>query len=431
MSTQPSRRTSVSFLLTLALLAVLAPPAWAANYGALYTPSTAPNTFNLPWQTPESFLDGLTPDKVYTVKIMVKNTGTMPWVNSGPNPFHLAYHWTGPAPHYEGERTPLPHNVQPGDTVTIDATLKTPATAGTYTLQWDMVHEGVTWFSDQRVPTEDQLVGIGGKVGADSGRAGEELYQAEYCELADCTGAAEESVRNSCLTPQIDFGPSSTQQGAFLHITGCGFAALQHLVLILPQSNMEIPLKIQGVYSGLVGATVPGGFNAPDQSAYLMVRKLGGAESNKWPLDFKSLKETQHLSSDLVKVVHCSDGADSNYCNDAFSVDLNVCCVFDSVGVGNPVASFATISSYHQTDGSLIGDSGTDFYSIQLAPGWEFSDIKSYVQILNGGGWVGEPSGFFQGANFIVIAVPWSVGGDSGVSYYIDLWAIGPKGTKP
>lgn len=431
MSTHPCRRASLPALLALALLAVVALPARAANYGALYTPATAPNTFNLPGQTPETFLDGLTPDKVYKVKVSLTNTGTMTWVMGGPNPFHLAYHWAGPAPHYEGERTTLPHNVAPGEMVTIDATLKTPATPGTYTLQWDMVHEGITWFSDQRVPTEDQVVGIGGKVGFDDRRGGDDLYEFEYCKLSDCTGGAEESVRNSCFTPQIDFGPSMTQQGAFLNIVGCGFSGLQYLALGLSQSGSEIPLQVQDVYDGLVTATVPGGFNAPDQSAYLIVRRYGGAASNKWPLDFKSLKETQHLSSDLVKVVYCSDEADSNYCNDAFSVDLNICCVFDSTGLGNPVASFSTISSYHYTDGSLIGDEGTDFYSIQLAPGWELSDMKIGIQILNGGGWVGQPSGFFKGANSAVIAVPWSVGGNSGVSYYLDLWAIGPKGTKP
>lgn len=426
------RRMSLS-LVALPLLAILAlpAPARAANYGAVYTPSTAPNTLNLPFQPVETFLDGLTPGKTYTVKIALTNAGSMTWVAGGPNPFRLAYHWSGPAPLYEGARTALPYDVAPGDMITIDATLKTPSVPGTYTLQWDMVHEGVTWFSLQQVPTEDQLVGIGGKVGHDEGRAGDTLYMTEYCKLTDCTGAADESVRNSCLTPHIGFGPGTTQQGASLFISGCGFSGLYKLVLILPLSNMEVPLKIQGVAPGLVSATVPGNFVATDQNAFLMARMNGGKESNKWPLAFKSIRETKQLSSDHVKVIHCSGEADYNYCNDAFAVDQNICCILDTTGQGNPVASFAAISSYHFTDDSAVGDDGTDVYFVELAPGWELSDMKFAIQILNGGGWVGQPQGFMQGANTATIFVPWSVGGNSGVTYYIDFYATGPKGTKP
>lgn len=432
MSTESCRRMS-QILVALSLLAVLAPtaPARAANYGALYTPSLAPNTLNLPFQPVETFLDGLTPGKVYTVKVTLTNAGSMTWVAGGPNPFRLAYHWSGPAPLYEGDRTALPHDIAPGDMITIDATLKTPAVPGTYTLEWDMVHEGVTWFSSQQVPTEDQIVGIGGKVGAGDGRAGDRLYMDEYCKTSDCTGGADDSVRNSCLTPKIEFGPSSTQQAASLFISGCGFSGLHKLVLILPVSNQEIPLKLHGVASGLVSATVPGNIVAPDQNAFLMVRMYGGAESNKWPVDFKSIKETKQLSSEHVKVIYCSDGADYNYCNDAFSFDVNICCIFDSTGQGNPVSSFSAISSYHYTDGSLIGDEGVDVYHVTLAPGWELSKMNFSFQILNGGGWVGEPKGFMQGANSATIFVPWSVGGNSGVSYYLDFDAIGPKGTNP
>lgn len=420
-------------LVALSLLALpaLSAPAWAANYGAAYTPATAPNTFNLPGQIVETFLDGLTPGKVYTVKVTLTNAGSMTWDADGPNPFRLAYHWAGPAPFYEGARTALPYDIKPGEMVTVDATLKTPAVPGTYTLQWDMVHEGITWFSFQRVPTADQFVGIGGKVGFDDRQGGDDLYTMEYCKLDDCTGGGQASVRNSCLTPKIEHGPGATKQGASLVVTGCGFSALHQLVLILPVSNLQVPLKVHGVYDGLVAATVPGAIVAPDQSAFLMVRKHGGAESNKWPLDFISIKEKKQLSSEHVKVIYCSDGADSNYCNDAFSVDVNACCILDSVGLANPISSFSAISSYHHTDGSLIGDEGVDVYHVSIAPGWELSKMHVGIQILNGGGWVGEPAGFIEGANSATIFVPWSVGGNSGVSYYLDFDAIGPKGTDP
>ncbi|HWM92280.1 MAG TPA: hypothetical protein VN493_16060 [Thermoanaerobaculia bacterium] len=63
-------------------------------------------------------------------------------------------------------------------------------------------------------------------------------------------------------------------------------------------------------------------------------------------------------------MVHCADEADSNYCDDAFSVDLNICYVFDSTGIANPVANYSTINSYHYTDGSVVADEGGDFYRV-------------------------------------------------------------------
>jgi hypothetical protein len=81
-----------------------------------------------------------------------------------------------------------------------------------------------------------------------------------------------------------------------------------------------------------------------------------------------------------VKVIYCSNGADYNYYNDAFSVDLNICCIFVSTGIGNPVASFSTISSYRYTDGGLIGDEGVDVYHVDLAPGWELSGMSFTIR---------------------------------------------------
>jgi O-antigen ligase len=48
---------------------------------------------------------------------------------------------------FEGLRTRLPHDVEPGESVTVDTVLQAPAKPGTYYLQWDMVQENVVWFS--------------------------------------------------------------------------------------------------------------------------------------------------------------------------------------------------------------------------------------------------------------------------------------------
>ena len=54
---------------------------------------------------------------------------------------------------WDGLRTALPAAVPPGSSVTVNAIVRTPTVAGAYTVAFDLVQEGVTWFSTQKVPT--------------------------------------------------------------------------------------------------------------------------------------------------------------------------------------------------------------------------------------------------------------------------------------
>jgi len=129
----------------------------AAQYGATYTTGTISN---------------LAAGQTSTVSITVRNTGTLAWVNSGATPYRLSYHWYAPGavatsrpPSYgavvwNGLRTDLPRTIAPNTQVTLAARLQAPPSAGSYTLKWDMIHEGVAWFSQQGVPTRDQAVTV-------------------------------------------------------------------------------------------------------------------------------------------------------------------------------------------------------------------------------------------------------------------------------
>jgi len=57
-------------------------------------------------------------------------------------------------------RTKLNADVAPGASAVLQASLTYPSTAGTYTLRWDMVEEGVSWFSGKDVRTADQAVQV-------------------------------------------------------------------------------------------------------------------------------------------------------------------------------------------------------------------------------------------------------------------------------
>jgi len=97
----------------------------------------------------------LPPAQTLTVSLTIQNTGSFTWVKGGSNPFRLGFQWytsAGQMVKFPTEldfRTPLPMDVQPGDSVTLLAQLRTPNTSGAYHLRWDMIHEMITWFTTQ------------------------------------------------------------------------------------------------------------------------------------------------------------------------------------------------------------------------------------------------------------------------------------------
>jgi hypothetical protein len=88
------------------------------------------------------------------VSLTIRNTGQFTWARSGQQPFMLGFYWVNSSgqtvqiPNFTA-RAALPKDVATNDTVEVQATIRTPGQPGAYRLQWDMVHEYVTWFSQQ------------------------------------------------------------------------------------------------------------------------------------------------------------------------------------------------------------------------------------------------------------------------------------------
>ena len=88
-----------------------------------------------------------------TVDLTIRNIGSMTWKKKGRNAVRVGYHWRdkkGKTVHAPDFRTALPHNVAPGEWVEVEAAVGLPSIPGKFTLALDMVHEGVTWFEDQK-----------------------------------------------------------------------------------------------------------------------------------------------------------------------------------------------------------------------------------------------------------------------------------------
>ncbi len=97
------------------------------------------------------------------VPIAVTNSGNFTWPAAGANPVDLSYHWSDSAGRtvlWDGLRTKLAADVAPGGSQTLQAAIQFPTAPGTYTLRWDLVQEGLAWFSGQGVRTFDQTVTV-------------------------------------------------------------------------------------------------------------------------------------------------------------------------------------------------------------------------------------------------------------------------------
>jgi len=105
-------------------------------------------------QTPSALDAGST----VTVPLTLRNDGKVAWKPG--QAFHVAYHWLRPdgtVVVWDGARSQLPDEVPPGATVELAARLAAPPAAGEYLLQWDLVREGVCWFSERMATAPGRL----------------------------------------------------------------------------------------------------------------------------------------------------------------------------------------------------------------------------------------------------------------------------------
>jgi hypothetical protein len=124
--------------------------AWAGPYGA---------TYNAP------AIGSLAAGEVRVVNVTVTNTGTKDWLFEACKDrtvFGLAYHWEGPQAVFDGERTYVPKTVKAGQSITLPVMVAAPSVPGAYTLRFDMVEEGMAWFSQSadQVPTQNQAITV-------------------------------------------------------------------------------------------------------------------------------------------------------------------------------------------------------------------------------------------------------------------------------
>jgi hypothetical protein len=91
----------------------------------------------------------LAADDTVVVPVTLTNSGTLTWRRAGTNRFNLGMRWQPAGTGRElaaRPRWPLPEDVGPGESLTLQVPVRAPIRGGDYRLLWDVVHENVTWF---------------------------------------------------------------------------------------------------------------------------------------------------------------------------------------------------------------------------------------------------------------------------------------------
>jgi uncharacterized membrane protein len=100
---------------------------------------------------------------LYRVPVTLRNVGSQTWHSRGQLPVRLSYRWwtaDGALLLVDSMRTDLPHRVEPGNKIKLDAWVRTPSEPGQYILEWDMLREGDAWFGDMGAEMLRQVVTV-------------------------------------------------------------------------------------------------------------------------------------------------------------------------------------------------------------------------------------------------------------------------------
>lgn len=106
---------------------------------------------------------------LYTVELVLHNTGSMVWPAGGAEGVRLGYHWlrsSGEELARQPLFTDLTGDVLPGDASRITARVQAPDRPGEYLLRWDLYQGGYGWFSQRDAATLDIPVSVAKVYGA-------------------------------------------------------------------------------------------------------------------------------------------------------------------------------------------------------------------------------------------------------------------------
>ncbi|MEK7862745.1 MAG: hypothetical protein AAB295_05705, partial [Chloroflexota bacterium] len=192
---------------------------------------------------------------VVDLNVTVVNYGPRTWPAGGPNPVRLSYHiigaHTGTMYVWDGARGILPIDVPASSQVTVPIRVTVPAAVGDYVISWDLVQEGVAWFSSVNVPTKrEPFTVVSGVVFYGSG-FGHGVGMSQYGAQGYATGAAGPALTGEQIIQK--YFPGTTFQ------FGDAARPFNRVLLSQPSSQNRYRCGTNAYFDGYFGDVVSNG----------------------------------------------------------------------------------------------------------------------------------------------------------------------------
>jgi hypothetical protein len=161
----------------------------------------------------------------------------------------LAYNWFTPhgqlAGCWDTFRANLPDDVPPGSEVNLaNVALKSPVTPGQYVLRWDLVEEGVAWFSKEgATPLEMAIEVTEGGIPSTPWQAQASHNQADVGQAFDSdpdTFWDSDAAQQPGMWYELDLGQVQTIEQIKMESPGRGFATGYILSISTDRANWEV-----------------------------------------------------------------------------------------------------------------------------------------------------------------------------------------------
>jgi len=161
-------------------------------------------------------LPALLPDQLIVLPLKIKNTSSLTWPCSPEHPINLSYHWfdsRGDVVIFDGERTPIPQYFKDG---ILRTKVRVPNRIGDFLLEFDLVHENVTWFAQRGASPLRIPVSIMDPVSMvqDRSRIRKDQATAWWCDIAEIN-QVQPLIKATLKTRIITFNGFSGQVSGF------------------------------------------------------------------------------------------------------------------------------------------------------------------------------------------------------------------------
>ncbi len=192
---------------------------------------------------------------VVDLTVQVMNYGPRTWPAGGANPVHLSYHIRGANSGtmyvWDGARGYLPNDVPAYTSATVPIRVTVPAGVGDYVISWDLVQEGVAWFSQVNVVMKQEpFTVVSGVVFYGSG-FGHGVGMSQYGAQGYATGATGTPLTGEQII--LKYFPGTAFQ------FGDASRPFNRVLLSQPSSQSRYRCGTNAYFDGYFGDVVSGG----------------------------------------------------------------------------------------------------------------------------------------------------------------------------